>query len=124
MTSSQHGKCIQISSLLLLEAIHFYRVFALVLLAPFALSFGVSISQISSLISLAKPHVRWRPRSRQYDSNILKPVPAFALAERTVTILLQELMTVEVLACRLSSSHEEDVVSPKAERIQHGHKGV
>lgn len=74
----------------------------------------ITKTPIAWLVVALELHVRRWTRSDNDGCPILQDG---VLAERSVSILLLELMTVEVFSRRLASPHEEEVVYPQTRRI-------
>lgn len=68
-----------------------------------------SVALVSFLIGTLELHVRGRARSAQHSDPVSQDV---ALGKRPMTVLLLELVGVEVLSCGLTTAHQEQMVRP------------
>lgn len=73
-----------------------------------ALSFSLAESLIAFFVLRFESVIGWWSRSSENNSPVLEDV---ALGERSVTVLLEELMGVEILSCRFATTHEEEMVA-------------
>lgn len=78
-----------------------------------------------SLITLAiltlELHVRRWPRPTEHIDEVPEVI---ALIKRSVTVFLQELVRIEVLACGLASCHQEDMVAPETSWVREDQDAV
>lgn len=70
---------------------------------------------IALLIPILKPQISRRSWPAQNNQPVLNNIP---LSKRSMPVFLQEFMRVEVFPRRLSSAHEEEVVSHQRCRIR------
>lgn len=68
-----------------------------------------SVALVSFLIGTLELHVRGRARSAQHSNPVSQDV---ALGERSMTVLLLELVRVEILPRGLPTAHQEQMVCP------------
>lgn len=88
---------------------------------PALLGFGISKTLVALIVTPLEMVVCWRSRTAENDNPI--PVPA-PLGKRSKSILLEELVRVEELACRFAPCHQEQMVDHERGWVEESNEAV